>query len=387
MNPNSDAHTIEITSLAHGGDGIGRIDGQVCFVPFALPGDRLRVRITRRAKNALWGEMTEILEGSPDRLGPAGIEAPASAAAAWLHFAYPAQAQWKQRIAEDLLARFGGVTVTGEWREDPALRLGYRTRAEFHGDGHALGYFAPGSHHIVDTPSCPLCHDRVNAALAQLRAVKVTGSVTLTADPEGDALLVWCNSAAPAVRKILPDAQWPSLPESRAMFLFDGAPIVNGTFSQSSLLLNRLLTATVREMAGKRARVLDLYCGNGNLSLGLAEPAEVEGYDHQRQAVSAANDLGRGRYRVGDEARMAAAITAERWDAILLDPPRTGAKALVPALARAQADRIIYVSCDPATLARDLKGLCAHGWKPARCVFLDLFPNTPHIESVCCLTR
>ncbi|MBP8130361.1 MAG: class I SAM-dependent RNA methyltransferase [Candidatus Hydrogenedentes bacterium] len=374
--------TIEISSLAHGGDGIGHVEGQVCFIPGALPGDTVRARVTKRAKRALWAETTEILVASPDRLPvtPAG-------AAGWLHFAYPAQGFWKRRIAKDVLARIGGVHVEPDWIEDPALRLGYRTRAEFHGDGQHFGYFAPGTHAIADTPACPLSHRKLNEALARLRELKLKGSVTVTVNPEDVDVLVWTPFTNRRLRAVFAQAQSPRDEAERATFLFDGVPVVNGAFCQSSLLLNRLLVRTVHEFAGSAESLLDLYCGSGNLSLGLAGNMRVAGYDHNRSAVAAAAALGRGEYRAGDETAMARAIGNGSWDVIVLDPPRTGAKALTAALGGAAARAIVYVSCDPATLARDAKALTERGWRVTRAVVLDLFPSTPHVETVCRFER
>jgi 23S rRNA (uracil1939-C5)-methyltransferase len=379
--------TVEIVSLAYGGDGIGRIEGQVCFVPFALPGDTVRVRITRRTKNALWGEIVEVASASPER-GPAACPAfGRCGGCTWGHFAYPAQAEWKQRLVREALQRMAKVEAAVEWAEEPALRLGYRTRAEFHGDGALLGFHAPGSHDIVDIEQCPLCHPRLNAALDTLRACRVKGSITVTVNPEGEETLVWSKFAQRRLRDRFPLANHLQDERPRAMFTFDGAPIVNGAFSQSSLLLNRLLVRTVHEMAGDAATVLDLYCGNGNLSLGLAARAKVTGIDHQREAVRAASGVSSAQYFAGGEDRMAEALREQPWDVVLLDPPRTGAKALAGALARSKARAIVYVSCDPVTLARDLKPMLEQGWRIVRAVALDLFPNTAHMETVCRLEK
>lgn len=374
--------TLEISSLAHGGDGIGRIEGRVCFVAGALPGDTVRARVIKRAKRALWAELVAVTAPSPDRLAlqPSG-------AATWLHFAYPAQGVWKRRFVTEQLARIGGISVEPEWVEDPALRLGYRTRGEFHGDGARFGYFAPGTHTIADTPACPLSHEKLNEALTRLRELKLKGSVTVTVNPEGDDVLVWTAFVNRRLRTAFAQAQSPRDESERAAFFFDGAPVVNGTFCQSSLLLNRLLVRTVHDLAGSVESLLDLYCGSGNLSLGLAGRMRVAGYDHNRAAVAAAAALGRGDYRTGDETAMARALGQGDWDVVVLDPPRTGAKALTAALGGVSARAIVYVSCDPATLARDAKALTSRGWRVTRTVVLDLFPNTPHVETVCRFER
>jgi 23S rRNA (uracil1939-C5)-methyltransferase len=380
--------TVEITAVGHGGAGIGRIAGQVCFVPYGLPGDHLSVKIKKATRKALWAELVEVLEPSPDRVEPNYPGWQSSGVSTWLHFKYPAQAEWKQKIIKGCLSRIAGIDdVSLAWRENAELRTGYRTRAEFHGDGKRFGFYALGSHDIVDTTTCPLCHPRMNHALTRLRELELKGSVTVTVNPEGDDLLVWTNFNSRKLRDRFPQSGTPKDERAPSRFILDGVPIVNGGFSQSSLLLNRLLVETVHQYLGKPTTLLDLYCGNGNLSLGLPEKTEITGIDHNRIAVKAADRVGRGTYFAGDEGKMIKRIKEDQWDAILLDPPRAGAKNLVPHLATCHARTLVYVSCDPATLARDLKGLCAGGWRIAQTVALDLFPNTAHVETVCQLKR
>lgn len=380
--------TIEITSVGHGGAGIGRLDGQVCFVPYGLPGDHLEINVTRANKKMLWGELVSVVQPSPDRVEPNYPNWRRSGVSTWLHFRYPAQAEWKRRIVMDCLERIAGLSVPElDWREDPELRTGYRTRAEFHGDGKQFGFYALGSHDIVDTLQCPLCHPAMNSALTRLRDLELKGSVTVTINPEGDEVLVWTNFNSRRLRDRFPQSGTPDDERPIAQFDFDGVPIVNGSFSQSSLLLNRLLVSAVREFAGSPRTLLDLYCGNGNLSLGFPDRTDVVGVDHNKIAVKAATRKGRGAYQAGHEDKMVKKIEENAWEVILLDPPRAGAKPLVPALAKSKAETIVYVSCDPATLARDLKGLSDGGWKLDRLCALDLFPNTAHVETVCRLTR
>ena len=379
---------IEITAVGHGGAGIGRLDGQVCFVPYGLPGDQLEIKVTRATRKMLWGELLSVVAPSPDRLEPDFPDWRRSGVSTWLHFSYPAQAQWKQRIVRDCLTRIAGISdVELEWQEDPQLRTGYRTRAEFHGDGKQFGFYALGSHDIVDTIQCPLCHPSMNKALTRLREMELKGSVTVTINPEGEDVLVWTSFVNRKLRDRFPQSGTPKDERPPTQFVFDGVPIVNGTFSQSSLLLNRLLVNTVRELSGSPASVLDLYCGNGNLSLGFQNKTEVLGIDHNKFAVKAARRVGRGDYQAGHESKMIKQIAAGTWDTILLDPPRAGAKTLMPALSQCSASSIVYVSCDPATLARDLNILNGAGWRVARARALDLFPNTPHVETVCLLQR
>lgn len=381
-------HTLQITSLAHGGNGIGRVDGQVCFVPYALPGDTVRVQITRRAKGVLWGRIEEMLETSPARIADTGCSKfGVCGACAWLHFAYPAQAEWKQRIVRDSLNRIAGLDADINWLENPSLRLGYRTRAEFHASGNRRGFYALGTHDVVDIDSCPLCHSHLNEALERLRGLSAEGAVEIVVNPDGPEILVWSGVPNAALRAMFPAAQSPKDKASRAGFLFDGVLVVNGGFSQSSLLLNRLLVKEVHAAVNGAASVLDLYCGSGNFSITLPESTNVIGLDHNRSAVAAANAIRSARYRPGDESAFIETVRLEPCDAVILDPPRAGAAAIVPALAASRAARIVYVSCDPATLARDLKTLAAQKWRVIRLTAVDMFPNTAHVETVCVLER
>ncbi len=379
---------VEIVSMAHGGRGVGRIDGQVCFVDGGLPGERLSVRIDRKSKGVLWASIASILEPSPHRISPTCSAFGACGGCSWLHFAYPAQEEWKRRIVSDVFARIGGLAVEPGWAEEPDLRLGYRTRAEFHGDGVNWGFYASGSHTVAPMDSCALCHPKLNAAFTRLREKKLRDAVEITVNPDGEEVMAWTRLAPRLLRGFFQQVDGPGrAPEARARFMFDGAPIVNGAFAQSSLLLNRMLVRIAHEAVGGASSVLDLYCGNGNLSLGLVEKSRVLGIDHNHAAVGAAAAVGAGEYVQGGEDMFLQALARESWDAVLLDPPRTGAKEIIEALCARHSGVIVYVSCDPATQARDARALCASGWRIDTLTAVDMFPNTPHVETVCRFVR
>lgn len=378
---------IHIDGLGHGGEGLGRIDGEVCFIPGALPGDTVRVGEIQRRKGVARARVEEIVSPSPHRQA---VECPVFGECGgcnWLHFAYPAQREWKQKIVRDCLRRIGGIEVEVGYVEEPSLQFGYRTRATFHGDGTNWGFYKAGSHKVVDLENCPLCHPHLKRAYARLRTLRFSGSVELTVNPEGDDVLVWSDTPHAELRECFPEAQSGGDGGKRTSFSFDGVPVINGAFSQSSLLLNRNLRETVHGMLGGVESLLDLYCGAGNFSRAYCESSEVVGIDNDGVSVMAADRNGPGEYRVGDEKAMKLAIEERVWDAILLDPPRTGGRKLSRALAKAQAGRIVYVSCDPATLARDARALIDGGWKLDRAVMVDMFPHTAHIETVCLFIR
>lgn len=379
-------HVVEIEAPAHGGHGVCRISGQVCFVPYALPGDTVRVQVEKKTKGVLWASVEEVLDPSAHRTPVSCPVFGKCGGCSWLHFSYPGQAEAKQRIIQDCLKRIGGIDIPVQWVEEETLRLGYRTRATFHRDGPHWGFFENGTRSIVEIGECPLCHPKLNEALARLRAVPHRGSVELQVNPEGDEVLAWCPKPAPRLAKVFPLSNH-LRHARRASFLFDGVPIVNGAFAQSSLPLNRTLVRTVHQMIGEAENVLDLYCGTGNLSLGLPDSVSVFGLDHNRAAIEAAASVGRGDYQKGGESQFCEALAQHKWDVVLLDPPRTGARAITEALQGCRARKIVYISCEPATLARDASILAKGGWTVAQAAAVDMFPHTAHIETVCRFER
>lgn len=386
----SDTSTVEatITDLAHGGFGIARVKGQVCFIPYALPGDQISIKVTRTMRGYIWGSIETILTPSPARL----VSAPCPVfgrcgGCSWLHFSYPDQAKWKQHIVAECFRRITGISVEPEWTEDESLRLGYRTRAEFHCDATNWGFYERQSHRVIPITSCPLCHPAVNSALNKIKSISTLNSVEVTANPDTGDVLVWSKQPCRELEAMFPSFDYPNSNKPRASFSYDGAVIVNGTFSQSSLLLNRLLVRVVRNLVGSPDNLLDLYCGNGNLSLAYASSIPVVGLDHNEEAIQSVPSRALGDYRVASEEKFQAALQEKTWDVVLLDPPRKGAKTLMPALASCKTGAIVYVSCDPATLARDAQILLQNGWKISQVNVVDMFPHTHHIETVARFVR
>lgn len=378
---------VEITGLAHGGDGIARIDGEVCFVPYGLPGDRVRVEVEGRRQGVSRGRIVELLDPSPDRVEAGCPVFGRCGGCTWLHFAYPAQGEWKRRIVGDCFERIGKLEVEVGWLEDPELRTGYRTRATFRCENGAAGFYEAGSHALVGIESCPLCHPKLNAVLGKLRGMNFPVPVEVTVNPEGEEVLVWTKTPQAKLGRAFENAGSPKDEQPRAHFLFDGVQIVNGAFSQSSLLLNRMLVNAVQEAIGPASSLLDLYCGNGNFSSALCERMRVLGLDRARVSIDAAKAVCRGDYLVRDESRFVKMMKRDGWDVMLLDPPRQGAKQIAGPLGASRADTIVYVSCNPATLARDAGAIVAGGWRVARVTCVDMFPHTAHIETLCVFER
>jgi len=382
---------LEITALAQGGEGIARVEGMVWFVPFAYPGDVVSARILSRHRS--WGRALPVdwLEPSPFRrpfIG--GTEAPEQAYL-WGCFDYTGQSIWKPRLAAETLRRVGGITVEPEFVTAPEpLRLNWRDRCTFHADraGHP-GYYLWHTHEIAPVQACPLASPAVNQALTVLARIGHTAPVTLTAHPLTGETMAWCSDRDLArLKSTLPfPVNSPGNPQAPAQFIMDGTLVVNGAFCQSSLLLNRTLRERVTQALMDAKTILDCYCGNGNLTRGVATRAKVTGFDLNTAAIEAARATVPGEFRVGDEMAMAEVLGSDVFDAVVLDPPRTGARHLATALAACRACRIVWVSCDTATLARDLKTVLAGGWNLRNCTVIDMFPYTPHAEILCVLER
>lgn len=378
---------VTINRLAHGGDGIGEIEGKVCFVPYGLPGDVLKVDLVKDKKNFCRGRIVEVLTPSPDRIE---VDCPVygeCGGCSWLHLGYPAQLNWKRKIVETAFLKLAKIELVAEGLENPDLRLGYRTRATFKGDETGWGFYGAESHRVVDIDQCPLCHPHLNDALKRLKQTPIWGEVEVVVNPEGDEVFLWTEEPSQELRDSFPQAQNLEEDEGRVQFMMDGIPIVNGTFNQSSLQLNRLLVEHVQSFLTEADSILDLYCGSGNLTLGIEGDAVVVGLDKNGPAIQAADATGRGEFHIGSDKAFPEFISRQSWGAIVLDPPRVGAKSIMNALRDADTKRIVYVSCDPATLARDAKVLLEGKWSVHSLTVLDMFPNTSHLESVCVFDR
>jgi 23S rRNA (uracil1939-C5)-methyltransferase len=429
--------TLVIERLAFGGAGVGRVAGKACFVPFTAPGDRVRVRITSDRRSYLLAELLELLEPSSLRVSPPCPVYGNCGGCSWQHLAYGAQCAEKERIFAETLQRI--ARLVGEVLDPLGAApepFGYRSRVQFkvrwHDERLHLGFYRGGSHFVIDLPgACAIANPRINVVCPELRellqrfperdrvpqvdlAVGDDGATLLTIHYIGQAperaLAYFQRHRAelPGVdgaflqtgRKAtlrpvfgiselsyrLPDPGDSTAPPLRLTF---GA----GAFSQVNYRQNSMLVETVLAWATLtgRERVLDIYCGMGNFSLPLARrAAAVLGLEDFGPAIVAArqnaraNGIDNASFRCAEAQAGLEVLHAggERWDLVVLDPPRSGAREVATLLPRLGAAQIIYVSCDPATLARDLAILRTGGYRVVRSRAVDMFPQTYHIESV-----
>ena len=359
--------TIELTNIAPTGEAIGRTaDGLVVFVPYALPGETVEVEIVHRRKNFARGTLVRIAQAGPDRVEPRCTYFGACGGCQWQHMAYPTQLRFKTQIVREQLTRFGKLPAPEVRDCIPSPReYNYRNHIQLvSSPDHRLGFYAEGTHNVVEIEQCVIADETLNKNL-------VTGKQPLASVE----LRVTETETIGAHTYIVS-------PQSFFQVNSHVAP----------LLVNEVMTAL--NLQGPED-VLDLYCGVGLFTLPISERARaVLGVENSKGAIEDARMNLRGRSNM----RLLLAdvsyalnhkdVSRNKWDAIVLDPPRAGVdyETLV-SLAKLQAPKLVYVSCDPATLARDLKFLCANGYALAYAQPLDMFPQTHHVETVAVLTQ
>jgi 23S rRNA (uracil1939-C5)-methyltransferase len=419
---------LRIDSLAYGGNGVGRHEGKAIFVPYSAPDDLLRCRVVREKKRYAEAEIIEVVEPSSLRRRPLCPVFGRCGGCQWQHLPYREQGVWKERIFRDTLVRHGALSAEkilplasapDEWN--------YRSRVQFkcrHTDsGFVMGFYRRGSHFIVDVEHCLIAAGAINEALTLFRAwlsvspcPERVSQVDLAVDDEGRVRAV--VHVLDERRNILADYLRPRVAEvGYALFFMTGHkeslrhvfgeedlhihPLADsglrlaygpGGFAQVNLEQNRQLVAKIRgAIEGDRPRrILDLYCGMGNFSLPLAGIADevvgVEDYapsiDKARENAAATMTSNVHFHARPAEGAYAALAGNLGLDLVVLDPPRTGCYQVVRELAALHPEKILYVSCDPPTLARDLGPLLHGGYQVQWAQPIDLFPQTHHTESV-----
>lgn len=420
----NDTEQLELTvdSMAQGGDGVGRIDGMVVFARGGLPGERVRIAVVERRANFVRGVVTELLEQAPERV-PSLLEADAHAP--WQHIEYGAQLRFKEQILREQLAKFAGMS---DVPLAPMIAAphpwGYRNSARMHVDDGRIGYYAAGTRQVVDLPSDPLLLPPLNEALAGLRSIAPPGlleEVTLRASAAygySIAALRPAEEADPGAVELLA-AAWRARVQSLAGVLVErgrgrkgGVVAGVGTlhdelggvvyelgpesFFQANAAQAERMIALAREALrpAPGVRLLDLYSGVGTFGLPFAaDGATVIAVEEHPSAVAdgersaALNEIA-GVSFVQAPVERALPGLEPGFDGALLDPPRRGCHpAVLEELARLAPPRIVYVSCHPGILGRDLGALLRAGYVLERIQPIDLFPQTPHIETVVVLTR
>jgi 23S rRNA (uracil1939-C5)-methyltransferase len=409
----ADVVELELTAMGHGGSALGRHQGQVIFVPYAIPGETVRAEIVEAHTRWARARLLEVLVPSPHRVDPpCPYFGPDKCGGChFQHIAYEAQAEFKGQVLVDQLARVGGLHGVDVAEIIAAAEpWSYRNHVQFSvTPAGRLGFLTADTHHVVAVDECLLLDpllDDLWAALdmkwPQLRRLSLRcGSAT------GDLMAVFelDHYEDFDIEVDFPVSCVILLADGEAVVLMGGPHLIDhvagrdycisaGSFFQVNTAGAEVLVALVRDYLAPTAddTLLDLYCGVGLFGLSLADQVgRVVGVEAD---PSAAADFRRNAQGVDHvsllEAKVQAALAhlEEPVDLVVLDPPRSGAgERVVGEMARLAPRRIVYVSCDPATLARDARRLVDSGYQPVQVQPVDLFPQTYHVESVALFTR
>jgi len=388
---------VTIEKLVYGGDGLARRDGQVIFTPYVLPGERAAVETVREKPGMLWTRPVEILEPSAERVPPPCPYFGRCGGCHYQHAAYPDQLRAKREILVEMLRRVGKIEPPGEIATVAGDPWQYRNRAQFHIAGGRIGYLEARSHALCPVETCPISSPKINETLATLvdmvrdrRWPAFLRSLEVFTN-EADVQLNVLETDRPVARRFF---DWcaeriPGLVSGALEYAVGGVRyrVSSGSFFQvNRFLASRLVESALDVAAGTTA--LDLYAGVGFFSIPLASRfGEVTAVESGAGAVRdmrwSAEQAGTTLAAVQASAADYLARLDRTPDFVLLDPPRAGiGKEIVRRIVELKPPSIVIVSCDPSTLARDLAGLLAGGYRLQQLTLVDLFPQTYHLETV-----
>lgn len=443
--------SLTVTDMTADGNGVGRYEGQAIFVPHTAPGDRALVKIIKTAKNYGVGRLMQLLEAAPCRIAPDCPVCRPCGGCAYRHITYEAECAVKKKRVNDCLTRIGGLDLQVEELIPSPKAERYRNKAQFpvglDENGHpVLGFYAPHSHRIVPTDTCRLQPEvfdrlcraflaymqeqgvsvyhpetgsgtvrhfylRMGFATGQVMACVVIGKGNL---PNPGRLVELLQEAYPAITGILINRN----PNPTNVILGEQTLCIYGKDTIEDVLLDVPFTLSLHSFyqvnpaaaallfgraadyaaVGREDTVIDLYCGTGAVGFCAGKNAgRLIGVEIVPQAVANAKENARRMGREGCEflcmdASAAADELARRGtvpDVVFVDPPRKGCdRQLLETVAAGLAPkRLVYISCDPATLARDAALLKELGYPMQKATAVDLFPRTPHVETVALFLR
>ena len=386
---------VKVESLTNLGMGVGRVNGWVVMVPFVVPGEIVRARIFRNFANYSDADLLEVLEASPDRVEPGCPLFQTCGGCQYQHIEYARQLREKSAQVAELMEKLGGITHPVAQAIGSPQLYGYRSKLTPHynrpaADGsQPIGFLRYGRRReIVDAPQCPIATEAINKALPEAREAARRAGGKKRRQRGGTLLL------RDVLEGVVTDPQ--AVVSDRVgevTFQYKAGEF----FQNNPFILPELVGYVAQEAQAEGARYLvDAYCGVGLFALSLARDfAAVAGVEISQasvlwaQANARISGIGNARFLIGKaEAIFKGLEYSATETAMVIDPPRKGCDAdfREQLLAYAPA-RLVYVSCDPATQARDIKAFIAGGYRITRIQPFDLFPHTRHIENVVSLSR
>lgn len=384
---------LTIDALSNNGDGIGRVDGWVVFVPFALPGDTVRARVWRNDKNCSSADLIEVLEPSADRVEPVCPLFGECGGCQYQHLSYERQLEWKTRQVADLLRLQAGLELPVNPAIPSPLQYHYRSKITPHFEKPKgavfgpIGFLKTGSRReLVDIKKCPIAMECINDALPEIRKSVIAaagqykkGATILMRASEG---MVITNNNAIASERV-----------GDLEFHF-----LAGDFFQNNPSILPAFTGYVSQKAVEDGQeyLVDAYCGSGLFSLSLASRfKKVVGVEVSETSA----DWARSNARTNriEHAEFLAADASAIFDrvefpsdqtSVVIDPPRKGCDLqFLEQLFRFNPSKVVYVSCNPSTQIRDLAEFARAGYRVTEVQPFDLFPQTKHLECVVTLQK
>ena len=439
---------LTIDNYSSEGDGIARLDGMAVFVKGALRGERCRVKLLKVGKTAAWGRVEQVVTPSPARIKPDCPHFPKCGGCALRHMSYAEELEFKRQRVEDALRRIGGLDLSVDVIHGAEAPECYRNKAQFPVSDRSgklsVGFFRARSHDVIDVERCLLQRPEADAAA---RAVKgwmerfkvpaydelthkgLVRHVYVRTNRNGESLVcLICNGTKLPHLNAMIDALQEAVPGMVGLvlsinrektnvilgkeyqtlwgqdFLYDTLcgltfKLSVPSFFQVNPMQTEVLYRKAAEFAGLTGdeTVVDLYCGTGTISLVLAGQArQVIGAEIVPSAIedarenAARNGLANTEFICADAKEAAAELVRRgiKPDVISVDPPRKGmAEEVIGHIVSMEPKKIVYVSCDPATLARDLSRFAALGYQAEKAEAVDMFPRTHHVETVVLLSK
>ncbi|GHA57136.1 23S rRNA (uracil(1939)-C(5))-methyltransferase RlmD [Photobacterium aphoticum] len=413
---------ITLSRLDHLGAGIGHLDRKPVFVDGGLPGEKVVVQLTEEKKQYARAKLIKCLTRSDARIAPQCPLYAECGGCNLQHLSHDGQIAAKQQSLSELMGKFAKAGQIEQVAPIVSQPWGYRRCARFSlmpmGKGLVMGFRKKQSKDIVNVEQCPVLAQSLNALLSPLREMllllqgkKHLGHVELVEADNGRVVLIrhlqaFSDQDMTVLKQfadqhqvmlyLAPTADTvESLTEDRPHYMLDGLTLSFSPkdFIQVNRAVNEQMVAQAIDWLAvtPQDRVLDLFCGLGNFSLPLAKQANalvgVEGIDemvHRASENAANNQLHNAAFY---QANLEDDVTAmpwaqEKFNKILLDPARAGAAGVMEHVVKLHPERVVYVSCNPATLARDSQVLLAHGYQLEKLGMMDMFPHTGHLESM-----
>ncbi len=431
-------YTTEITGVGEKGEGIGKIDGFAVFIPYALMGETVEVLIVKVLKNYAFGKLINIINPSPQRIKPKCPVFYQCGGCDYHHCTYEMELHNKTNKVKDCIQRIGGLNIAVADTLG-STKMHYRNKSQFPVTPDGIGFYAPRSHRVIPVDNCLIQHEKSNRVIAVVKQFMTDFHVKPYNEETGKGMIrhifTRCTLTNQMMVCIVTASKDLKNAESlvsmlKAEFGEDISVIqninsknTNVILGKENILLNGENTVTdkigdlyfeispqsffqinpeqtkvlydkVKELADLKGteKVLDLYCGIGTIGLYLADMAEsVTGVEIVPEAIENAkrnamlNGIKNAEFHVGSSEDLAENF--KDADVIIIDPPRKGCdEKLLKAIDEISPKKVVYVSCNPATLARDLKILDGYGYKADTVYPVDMFPRTSHVENVALLT-